>query len=67
MSTLTITETPLGANTSTDQPRTDADWSGEWIVLEQEVVVYGSPIDAGEAGRVAVREHADALRILRDH
>jgi hypothetical protein len=66
VSTLTITETPLGATTSTDQPRTEADWHGTWLILEQDAAAYGSPADAGEAGRIAVREHADALRILRD-
>lgn len=36
------------------------------IELAQEVVAYGSPSDAGEGGRRAVREHAEALRRLRD-
>jgi hypothetical protein len=66
VSTLTITKAPLGATISTDQPPADTDWAGTWVILEQEAVAYGSPADAGEAGRIAVREHADALRILRD-
>ncbi|MFL5953847.1 MAG: hypothetical protein ACJ76I_07040 [Gaiellaceae bacterium] len=42
-------------------------WATEssWI-LSQEVVAYGSPADAGEGGRLAVRQHGDALRQLRD-
>jgi hypothetical protein len=38
-----------------------------WRLRRQEVVAYGSPSDAGEGGRRAVQEHADALRRLRDH
>lgn len=67
MSTVTITTTPpTGATTSTDQPQAPTAWKADWI-LEQEVVVFGSPADAGEGGRRAVREHAEALRRLRDN
>jgi hypothetical protein len=68
VSTVTITTTPPTGvtTTSTDQPQTPTSWKADWI-LEQEVVDYGSPADAGEGGRLAVREHADALRRLRDN
>jgi len=69
MSTLTMTNTAtlFGATTSTDlRPATWADWRADWL-LPQEVVVFGSPADAGEGGRLAVREHAEALRQLRDN
>lgn len=65
MSTVTITTTPPMGATSTDQPQAHTAWKADWI-LEQEVVVFGSPANAGEGGRLAVREHADALRRLRD-
>jgi hypothetical protein len=41
--------------------------SMSWRVLPlQEVVAFGSPTDAGVGGRLAVREHAEALQRLRD-
>jgi len=36
------------------------------VDMDQEVVAYGSPSDAGEGGQRAVEDHAEALRILRD-
>ena len=67
VSTVTINTTPaMSVTTSTDQPQAQTAWKADWI-LEQEVVVFGSPADAGEGGRLAVREHAGALRRLRDN
>jgi hypothetical protein len=68
VSTVTITTAPLpGAGaTSTEQTQAHAAWEASWI-LAQDVVDFGSPADASEAGRLAVRENAEALRRLRDH
>ncbi len=65
MTTFVIDTTVTGATTSTDQPQAEQTWQAEWIP-SQEVVRFGSPADAGEGGRLAVREHAAALRRLRD-
>jgi hypothetical protein len=60
----TITIKSVVAQRATTMPKVE---QVTWNVLRNEVVAYGSPSDAGEGGRRAVQEHADALKRLRDH
>ena len=65
--TVTIKRTPVQQATfsAPRAPETTVR-SATWHVASQEVVAFGSPSDAGEGGRLAVRENTEALRRLRD-
>ena len=66
MSTVTITQTSLDLQ----QVQQTTESAGAWEAAgqpDQQVVSFGTPADAAEGGRLAVREHADALRRLRDN
>jgi hypothetical protein len=65
VSTVTITHAPP----EIQQVEQTTESAGGWDVVEvpdQQVVSFGTLADAAEGGRLAVREHADALRSLRD-
>ncbi len=65
--TVTITRTPAHRASFSAPGRQSATvHNATWATLQQEVVSYGSPSDAGTGGRLAVRENAEALRRLRD-
>ena len=65
--TVTITQTPVQQATfSTPSSPATTVRDATWHIDSQEVVAFGSPSDAGEGGRLAVRENSEALRRLRD-
>ncbi len=65
MSTITMQQTENAIHSTVKQELVTR-WRATWILPEQEVVAFGTPSDAGVGGRLAVREHAEALRRLRD-